>query len=494
MALQPSSMVDAYAHASSPSSHASVAGSAGTSADDDDDTSAGRASAGGASSTEAASEVASSAEAASEVVPSGVASSDAASSDASVAISSSASSFSSFSSLIRAFCTLSATPEFFDCAMAIATRSSNEISSKDLAGIFGISTSAEETPRDSVSGGLAGGAAAEGFSPQPATGGRGSGASVASVDARVLSPIDSPFAARTRASKASSSGVFASRVIGCSVSEDGDFVFSCSFSFAAAFAAARALCARISSSRSRRSASFSETFPSSDEDVSSGGASAPASPGGAFPDFADWRARRASSSSLSAARRAIWSEAVKPPPRGSGTAGDGTRTASSSSPRVSGSTSVVVRASSFPPRGGSETSAATAGMFFLRSNPNAFARTPPRPRVESSRFEDSIFFALSSFVFSAVETRRDRFETNEDPPAFEAFEEEATSATSPAFLFLVASVGTTSSLGLGLNPTSSSYGGGFPAHVSRAFQSVFFRVGETSGAGGAGAGAGLVET
>ena len=376
--------------------------------------------------------------------------------------------------------------------MAIATRSSNEISSKDLAGIFGISTSAEETPRDPVFGGLAGGAAAEGFSPQPATGGRGSGASVASVDARVLSPIDSPFAARTRASKASSSGVFASRVIGCSVSEDGDFVFSFSRSFAAAFAA-RALCARISSSRSRRSASFSETFPCSDELVSSGGASAPASPGGAFPDFAYWRARRASSSSLSAARRAIWSEAVKPPFRGSGTAGDGTPTASSS-PRVSGSTSVVVRASSFPPRGGSETSAATAGVFFLRSNPNAFARTPPRPRVfSSSRFEDSIFFALSSFVFSAVETRRDRFAANEDPPALEASEEDATSATSPAFLFLVASVGTTSSLGLGLNPTSSSYGGGFPAHVSRAFQSVFFRVRETSGVG-AGAGAGLVET
>ena len=111
--------------------------------------------------------------------------------------------------------------------MAIATRSSNEISSKDFAGIFGISTSAEETPRDSVSAGFAGGAAAEGFSPQPAMGGRGSGASVASVGtARVSSPIASPFAARTRASKASSSGVFASRVRVCSVSEDGDFVFS----------------------------------------------------------------------------------------------------------------------------------------------------------------------------------------------------------------------------------------------------------------------------
>ena len=58
--------------------------------------------------------------------------------------------------------------------MAVATRSSNDISSKDFSGIFGISNSASEELGDSARA-EAGGAAAEGFSSQPPMGGRGSG-------------------------------------------------------------------------------------------------------------------------------------------------------------------------------------------------------------------------------------------------------------------------------------------------------------------------------
>ena len=546
MAFQPSSTVDAYEPASSLSSRRPSAGSAGASAA----AAAAAADDGACSSTGAASRVASSAEASSAssafsassassasstAAFSETASSEAASAETASAASSSFS--SSASSRISAFCTLSATPEFRDCAMAVATRSSNDISSKDFSGIFGISNSATASRGvGSARFSSSGGAAAEDGSPQPATGGRKStaaaaAAAAASVDGgRVLPPPASPFAARTRASNASSSSSSRGGRFAASGNEEGAFFVR---AFPAAFAAARALFARISRSRSRRSASFSETKPSGSAEAIVG-----APPAGA----SSRRARRAASSSLSAARRAIWSDAVMPPPRGaSGAAWDERRTFSvpfsvPSSFEPFGTREFRVVSPSFVSDRRTASAAATAGMFFLRSNPNARASAPPKPPLASSRRDAFSFPVRASFSArsplcalsstsstreasrpsaddalvgssrTTVGTRRGKFAANEDVSAgvgeesipTVVFREAARAFSSPGPPGLSVRRGgrfeptprggsgsRSDSARFARSPTSSSNGGGFPDQDSRAFQSVLI-------APRAGAGAGLV--